>query len=226
MAFTKDSPLPVSTVDAVGTTDSTLCRLGTESLVPRGLTLFSEATPSVMVILLVEGFVRLSSTSSRGRLHVYRIAAPGQLLGLATVLTGRPYDVTAETITACRIREIDRRQLLALLTKNAAASFQLAVALSEEQSRTLVDARRLAEASSASGKLASLLLELGRGNARAATATPQLHPLTHEDLASMSGLARETVTRLIGDFRRQGLIAMPKSSILLTDVEGLSDLCS
>jgi CRP/FNR family transcriptional regulator len=85
-----------------------------------------------------------------------------------------------------------------------------AMALAREYNNAVLTARRLALHSSAAGKLASALLDLARVDeldcAPAHTNLPIsfLMQLTHEDLGSMAGLSRETVSRLLTRFRREG----------------------
>jgi CRP/FNR family transcriptional regulator, cyclic AMP receptor protein len=50
--------------------------------------------------------------------------------------------------------------------------------------------------------------------------------LTHEELANMVGSSRETVTRMLGRFKRDKLIQMRGSSILILSQERLEQLSS
>jgi CRP/FNR family transcriptional regulator len=50
--------------------------------------------------------------------------------------------------------------------------------------------------------------------------------LTHEELANLVGCARETVTRLLGQFRRQKLIAVHGISILIQCPEKLERIAA
>jgi CRP/FNR family transcriptional regulator len=40
--------------------------------------------------------------------------------------------------------------------------------------------------------------------------------LTHEELGNLAGLSRETVTRLLGKFQREGLLRIKGSSITIS----------
>jgi CRP/FNR family transcriptional regulator len=50
--------------------------------------------------------------------------------------------------------------------------------------------------------------------------------LTHEQFASLVGCARETVTRILGQFRRQNLIAIHGVSILIPFPEKLERIAA
>ena len=43
--------------------------------------------------------------------------------------------------------------------------------------------------------------------------------LTHEELGNLAGLSRETVTRLLGKFRREGMLRIHGSSMTIADTE-------
>jgi CRP/FNR family transcriptional regulator len=87
-----------------------------------------------------------------------------------------------------------------------------ALAIARKYSTAVLSARRLALHTSAASKLARTLLDLARvdepGSAPVRTNLPLslAMQLTHEELGSMTGLSRETVSRLLTRFRREGLV--------------------
>jgi CRP-like cAMP-binding protein len=48
--------------------------------------------------------------------------------------------------------------------------------------------------------------------------------LTHEEIAEMIGLARETVTRLFASFKRERLIEVHGSTLMIANKAGLEKL--
>jgi CRP/FNR family transcriptional regulator, cyclic AMP receptor protein len=87
-----------------------------------------------------------------------------------------------------------------------------------------LDARRLALSGSAAGRLAQLLIEWAE---TAACGEPELRftmALTHEELASMAGTSRETVTRLLNQFERDHLITRRGASLTIVDPSSLGEL--
>src|SRR5664280_2881555 len=63
-----------------------------------GMILFSEKDPAPGVYIILEGEVKLSMNSSDGRRLILRIARKGDILGLASALSGKPCEMTAETL--------------------------------------------------------------------------------------------------------------------------------
>jgi CRP/FNR family transcriptional regulator, cyclic AMP receptor protein len=193
------------------------CNLSTEELedldsigvqwrLPKGTILFQEEEPSDYVAVLCEGQVKLSCSSAEGKTLILKIAGPGDVLGLGAAIAGSPYEVTAEAVEPALVKNIRRNDFIAFLERHGDASLHAARSLSAEYRNAFYDARRLALAPSAAGRLASVLLQWGRN---ASCGKPQLQftmSLTHEELANIAGTSRETVTRVLGRLQREKLI--------------------
>src|SRR5260370_37982172 len=149
---------------------------------------------------------------------------PGDVLGLGAVISGSRYEVTGETTEPTAIKNIRREDFLSFLQKHGEASLHAAKALSEEYKAAFFDARRLALSGSAAGRLAGVLLDWGRA---ASCGKPEMRftmALTHEELANMAGTSRETVTRVLGKLRKDKLIQIHGSSIVILAPDRLADL--
>jgi CRP/FNR family cyclic AMP-dependent transcriptional regulator len=178
--------------------------IGMQATLPKGTKLFQEGGGSRGVFLICTGQVKLSCTSKEGRTLILKIAMPGDVLGLGAVISGSTYEVTAETVEPTQIKSIRREDFLNFLQNHGEASLHAAKALSEEYKAAFFDARRLALSGSAAGRLASVLLDWGRASACGKPEMRFTMALTHEDLANLVGSSRETVTRMLGRFKRRG----------------------
>jgi CRP/FNR family cyclic AMP-dependent transcriptional regulator len=179
------------------------------------------------VFVVCRGTVKITAASADGDLLILRVAGPGSVLGLASVLRGPVYKVSAETLEACELKSIPRAKFLEMMKRFPDVSHNTAVAVSQEYEAALLSARRLALSTSAAGKLASVLLEWGRmkqGDAQATFAFQM--PLTHEELGCMAGLSRETVTRLLGRFRSEGLLEQRGDVVVIQKPETVERLYS
>jgi CRP/FNR family transcriptional regulator, cyclic AMP receptor protein len=198
--------------------------IGVQATLPKGAKLFQEDGPSNGVFVICTGQVKLSCTSREGRTLILKIAMPGDVLGLGAVISGSRYEVTAETIEPTEIKSIRRDDFLSFIKKHGEASLHAAKALSEEYKAVFFDARRLALSGSAAGRLAGVLLDWGRA---ASCGKPEMRftmALTHEELANFVGSSRETVTRMLGRFKREKLIQVHGASILILSPERLEQL--
>ena len=50
--------------------------------------------------------------------------------------------------------------------------------------------------------------------------------LTHEEMAQMIGASRETVTRVLSDFKRKQIIKLEGSTLVIRNRPGLEELAS
>lgn len=198
--------------------------IGVQMKIPKGAVLFQEDDASHGAVVICTGQIKLSCTSREGKTLILKIAMPGDVLGLSAVITGARYEVTAEALEPALVKNIRREDLLAFLEKHGEASMHAAKALSEEYKSVFFDARRLALSPSAAGRLATVLLDWGRA---ASCGKPEMRftmALTHEELANLAGTSRETVTRVLGKFRKDKLIQVRGSSILVLAPERLAQL--
>jgi CRP/FNR family cyclic AMP-dependent transcriptional regulator len=199
--------------------------IGVEANYPKGTTLFHEDGRSDGVFVICTGQVKLFCTSREGKTLILKIAMPGDVLGLGAVLAGSVYEVTAETIELTQIKSIRRDDFLLFLQKHGEGSLHAAKALSEDYRAAFFDARRLALSGSAAGRLAGVLLDWGKTAATCGKYEMRFTmALTHEELANLVGSSRETVTRMLTRFKKENLIEMRGSSILITAPELLERL--
>jgi CRP/FNR family transcriptional regulator len=198
--------------------------IGTHTILPRGSVLFQENAPSRGVFVICTGQVKLSCTSREGKTLILKLAVPGDVLGLGAVISESKYEVTAETAQPTEVKSIRREEFLAFLKKHGEASMHVAKALSEEYKSAFFDARRLALSGSTAGRLAGVLLEWGRAESCGKPEMRLTMALTHEELANLVGCSRETMTRMLGRFKREKLITMHGVSILIPSPERLEAL--
>jgi CRP/FNR family transcriptional regulator, cyclic AMP receptor protein len=191
---------------------------------PSRTVLFQEGQRASSVYVICAGQLKLSTDSRDGRTMILRLAGPGDLLGLSATLGNLAHEVTAETIEPTQLKCVPKREFLEFLDTFSEVGKKAAETLAREYHAVFLDARRLALSGSAAGRLAQLLIEWAD---TAACGKPELRftmALTHEELASMAGTSRETVTRLLNQFERDHLIARRGASLTIVNPSSLSDL--
>lgn len=207
------------------------CRLPAEALLDlqslgnpmrfeAGESLLHEGYSADRVYIACQGRIKLTASSPEGRVLIVRVAGPGDVLGLAAVLKGTVHKVAAEALEPCEVKAMGRAQFLEFMEKFSEVSRNVTISVASEYEGAMLSARRLALSGSAAGKLASVLLEWGRMGHE--EETMEFHmPLTHEELGSMAGLSRETVTRLLGRFSREGLLEQVGDRMMLREPKKL-----
>lgn len=183
---------------------------------------FAQGDDSAQVFVLCGGYVKLTASSSRGRNLIVRIAGPGAILGLHAAMSQRPYEVSAEALSEVRLRAISREDFMGFLRRHKESQIRAVQCVCQEYRFALQDACRIALTESVAARLARLLIELaqqigewGDGEYR----VPLL--LTHEEMASMTCTTRETITRTLGQFRKEGTLSILNSVVTVHDPEKL-----
>lgn len=198
------------------------------STYPGGAILFVEGQLPRGASVLCSGKVKLSRTSSDGKVLIVKIAEAGEILGLSAVVSGTCYEVTAETEAPCQVNFIEREALLHLIEKYGELGLHSARALSTDFQTTYRDIHHLVFARSTSGKLAKLLLSW-TPNREKHTLGDEIrirNAVTHEGMAQMIGASRETVTRLLCDLKKKELIRREGSTLIIRDRAALEAMAA
>lgn len=212
------------------------CRLPAEALrdlstirqtafYPRGALLFVEGESPRGVFILCSGQAKLAASSKDGKSITLRLVEPGEVLGLSSVIANGAYPVTAETLAPSQVNFIPRAGFLQFLRAHAEVSMRVAEHLSMELHKAWEQTRLLALAPNARAKLAQLLLvwagQHGEATPEGVRVSPQM---TQEAIGERIGATRETVSRLLADFKRRRLIRVRGGSVLLLQPEQLRAL--
>lgn len=182
---------------------------------PKGATLFVEGQPARGVFILCSGRVKLSTSSADGKTLILRISEPGEVLGLPATVTGTSYELTADIIEPAQANFIARNDFLNFLKENGEAALRVAQQLGETYHSAIAEMRTIGLSHSASEKLARFLLEWTANCPEEKGQVRIKMTLTHEEIAQMIGSSRETVTRLLADFRRKQLVQVVGSTLIL-----------
>jgi len=186
-----------------------------------GAVLLTEREQPDRVMILLEGRVKLSMNSIEGRRLILGIAEPGDVLGLAGVVSGRPYEITAEAQFPCRLRSLPRQSFLDFLLRNPVASQNAGRQLSLEYKRACEQLRLVGLTLTASTKLARLLVEWCADGRQTERGIRIRCSLTHGEIGEYIGVARETVSRTLTDFKNRELVEQQGSTLFISSLRAL-----
>ncbi|MBL8202824.1 MAG: Crp/Fnr family transcriptional regulator [Blastocatellia bacterium] len=191
---------------------------------PQGTLLFLEGQPSRGVFILCSGRAKLSFSSGNGK-SLMRVTDPGEILGLSAVISGAPYEVSAEMLHDGQVKFVQREVFLQFLQEHGEASLHVAKLLSRAYSTVCDQVRSLALSDSVGEKLAKLLLDWCASEGKETEHGIHLKlSLTHGEIAQMIGASRETVTRLLGDLRNKRVIGLNGSSLYIQNKAALESI--
>lgn len=208
------------------------CRLDTQTLTemdairqttvyPKGAVLFVAGQAPRGIFILCSGRAKLTLTSARGQSVIVGIVGAGNVLGLDAVLSRTQYQMSAETLEPSQANFIPGPHLLRLCDGHPDVQTRMAECLAFELRQARAQAARIALARGVDSRLAGLLAELGATARRDARGIHLQLGLTHEELGALIGTSRETVTRLLNDFRRRGLLQIKGGSVTIPDLTRL-----
>jgi CRP/FNR family transcriptional regulator, cyclic AMP receptor protein len=194
---------------------------------PKGAVLFVEGQAPRGIFVLCKGRVKLSICSTDGKTLILKIAEAGEVLGLSATLSGKPYELTAETIDPCQINFVKREDFMRFLRDHSEACLRVAEQLSDKYNAACREIRSLGLSHSAAEKLAKLLLEWTNKNGEASKTEPRVKlALTHEEIAQMIGTSRETVTRLFAELKKKQVVQSKGSTLVIKNKAALKAIAT
>jgi CRP/FNR family transcriptional regulator, cyclic AMP receptor protein len=183
---------------------------------PKGSVLFVEGEQPRGVFILCSGRVKLTTSSTEGKTLIVKVAEPGEVLGASASILGRAYEVSAETLEPAQLNFIRRDDFMKFLSTYSEACMHTAQQLSEKYHAAQREIRSLGLSQTTGEKLARLLLDwCDRSGETTAKGVRVTVLLTHEEIAQMIGTTRETVTRLLSDFKRKKILDVKGSNVFV-----------
>lgn len=201
-----------------------LDEISSPSSYPRDAILFVEGQKPRGVFVICSGRVKLSTGSSRGKSFMVRMAEAGEVVGLPGTISGKPYELTAEALEPVEANFIPRKAFLQLLRQRGEVAVRIAEILSQIYQATLSEVRYLGLSASTAEKLARFLLDLPTNPTQDNGQIRATLTLTHKEIAEMIGASRETVTRLFASFKRERLVKVRGSTVIIANQAGLEEL--
>lgn len=199
-----------------------LSRLGTEQRFGDGVNLVDEGEMSRHVFLLTRGWVKVVGTTASGREALLAVRTVGDLVGELGAVDPGPRIATVRAVGECRAVRIEGPDFVTFLNHRPDVSLAVNASIA---AKLRAATRRRVEFStcSASVRTARILTELSRayGTPRG-TGLEIAVPLTQAELATLAGTAEATLQRVLGDFRREGLIDTGYRRIVVRDEDQLS----
>ncbi len=191
---------------------------------PKGAILFVEGQDAYGVFILSSGRVKLTTSSADGRALLLRVAEPGEVIGLPGTISGKIYVLTAEALEPVQVHFVPREPFLKFLREHGDAAVRVAEILNEIYHATFRELRYLALSCTASEKLARFLLDAATVRGPDTNQLRATIAFTQEEIGEIIGVARETVTRLFAAFKRDHLIEVHGSTLVIANRAGLEKL--
>lgn len=176
------------------------------------------------VYFILSGWVKIRTYNLDGREVTLNIIGKGEVFGEMAALEDVPRSTDVITLTPTKISSIPAQDFVELLNSEPLAGVRLAQ-LMAKRLRQVNRRLRLREADSVS-RVADTLLFLAEGQGKEGKEGMEIPNLPHRELSSLSGLARETVTRVLAKLEKKSLIKREDDILCILDVQGLEKIIS
>ena len=139
-------------------------------------------------------------------------------------VTGKAYELTSDVIEPTQANFISRADFLLFLREHGEAALRVAQQLGETYHSAISEMRTIDLSHSTAEKLARFLLDFSADHDEEKGEVRLTLTLTHEEIAQMIGVSRETAPRLFGDFKKRQLLQIHGSTLLIKNKIGLESV--
>ncbi|AGL03279.1 Crp/Fnr family transcriptional regulator [Desulfoscipio gibsoniae] len=190
---------------------------------PKDHVIFSAGDIADRVYLLESGWVKIYRISADGkRVTVGSMRSPGELMGLAETLMGVERICFAGAINNVTMVALTKTRFEELLAKYPFLSIKVAelLAVRMREAEAIIHEMVCWQAP---GRLAHMLIKMGERMGEQTNNGIKINlQLTHEELASMVGTSRQTVTSFLNTFRNENSIVYEGKTISIINPDKLA----
>lgn len=174
------------------------------------------------VYFILNGWVKIRTYNIDGKEVTLNIVGKGELFGEMAPLDEAPRSTDVITLTPTLICNVPSQDFVNLLATEPQAGIRLAKQMARRL-RQVNRRLRLRESDSMS-RVADVILFLADGQGIKVEGGIEVPNLPHRELSSLSGLARETVTRVLSKLEKKELIIRDRDLIRIPDLSALEKL--
>ncbi|UBF27422.1 Crp/Fnr family transcriptional regulator [Kovacikia minuta CCNUW1] len=174
------------------------------------------------VYFILNGWVKIRTYNLDGKEVTLNILGKGELFGEMAPLDEVPRSTDVITLAPTVIGNMPAQDFVTLLNTEPQSGIRLAQ-LMARRLRQVNRRLRLRESDSTS-RVADILLFLADGQGKKSAKGTEIPNLPHRELSSLSGLARETVTRVLSKLEKKGLIERDRDILTIPDTHALERL--
>lgn len=174
------------------------------------------------VYFILDGWVKIRTYNLDGKEVTLNILGKGEVFGEMAALDEVPRSTDVITLTATMIANLPAQDFVQLIYGEPMAGVRLSQ-LMARRLRQVNRRLRLRESDSMS-RVADTILFLADGQGKRTSEGTEIPNLPHRELSSLSGLARETVTRVLTKLEKKGLIQRDQDMLRIPDMNALERL--
>ncbi len=175
----------------------------------------SEDTPQG-VYYVKDGYIRTYALLEDGREVVLNISQRGAYFPVAWAIGSHPNHYYFEALSNAVVQRVSQQAMLGFLTVNPDVLFELIKYITDCQDRLLIHIEKVLSGTSKQRVIAMLSILAGHfGEENKKSQTLIKIPLTHQDIANLTCLTRETVSMQMSKLKTQKLLWHSYNQILV-----------
>jgi CRP/FNR family transcriptional regulator len=201
-----------------------LLKLGRRRSFRKGEFVFRLGDHGDRVYFLLSGRLKFFRLAPNGREVILWFCFPGEVFGMTEVNDARGRRVNVQTCEASQVATLPEAAFNHYLDTHPDAA-RLCRRVMSARLGVLANVLVNLVVDDAHTRIAKLILHLGaRYGLRRGEEIYLQMPLTHQEIANMTGVNRQTASRILSEFRRKGLLSINNRRIHIESEEKLADL--
>jgi CRP-like cAMP-binding protein len=192
-----------------------LVHLATRKRYPKDGVVFFENEAGDSLFMIAEGRIKVTILGDDGREIILSMLAAGDFFGEMALLDNDPRSATAIAAEDAELLCLNRGDFDGVLAQNPSIMAGLIKVLTARLRHANHQISTLALLD-VYGRVARVIVEMAREDGRRLKdGRISFHRPTHQEIANRIGTTRETVTRMLKDIQRQGLIHVAGKEIVV-----------
>lgn len=202
-----------------------LAKHAVEVPIQKGQFIFREGDPADWFHIVQQGNVKCVKSNPEGREVTLKVLMPGDLFCCeASAFSGDSHPGCAQSMGDGTVIKIHRTAMLEIIQRNPEAAVSIINYLSQRLRESQDNAKGFA-LDRAEQRVAALLVNLAeRSGIQEDNGIRISVRLTHQDLADMAGLTKETTSRILSRFKKDQLIAGHGKQLLILNLPRLQEM--
>jgi CRP/FNR family transcriptional regulator len=191
----------------------------------KGESIYKEGDKLDSIVIINEGSAKALKYTADGREQILYVFSEGDFFGEQYLLSDQIATFTVETLEKVKVCMFSKENFTQLILNYPNIAMQIIEELGERVTQLLNTIQNIG-AKSVDARVSSLLLDFSKKYGKKVPEGTLIRlPLSREGMANYLGLARETVSRKLGQFESEGYIqSVSNKSILLKEEEAIRDI--
>lgn len=188
----------------------------------KGQLIYCENSTPLGVYFVQEGSVKISKIGCDGKEQILRIVTSNEMMGYVDMVSNSRYTTSAKTLEDTTLLFIPKQEFWSTLKKQRQLFENFVLLLSDDLREAEEKIADLAY-KPVRGRLADALIYLFK-KFNKENKPKKAISISRFDLACLVGTAKETINRLLSEFRTEKIVTTEGTKINILEIEGLNRL--